>query len=98
MEETISKHSPLTYFLGVVVFVFVINFVADWQNKSANTRYKQNRVDDYNSFYSDCKDYFTDNKTVQESRIDDTCKSLEKFSKDESKEVIYDLEYPTKDE
>lgn len=99
MKEKLEHYNnPLAFFLGIVVFVFVIHFVSDWSNKAENTKYKQDQVDNYDAFYSDCKDYFTENKSMTEDKVETTCKSLEKYSKGESKQVIYDIDNPSRDE
>lgn len=56
------KHSLLTYVLGVIIAIISITFLAGWQNKDENTKYEQDQVDNYDSFYGACNDYFSKNK------------------------------------
>lgn len=87
-------YHPSTIILGVILIYFLINFVADWQNRDENIKYKQGIVDEYDAFYGDCRDYFSENKSISEGTIEEDCKKLEEFSKKESKEIIYDIENP----
>lgn len=128
MEE--KSVSPVPALLGFIIIAILITFLADWQNRDADTKYKQDLVDDYDAFYNNCKDYFSENniidtvkayelhkkeiaeyvafqkeigyfnekETNEERVLSAVCKSLNGFSKDESKQVIYDLDNPTKED
>ena len=125
-----SNHSTIIFLLGTLVFVFVIYTVSDWQNRDANARYHQNLVEDYDAFYSDCKDYFSKNNLIDTAKASDfyrekiieeiafekeiklydqektnderflgvVCEELQEFSRNETRQVIHDIDYPSREQ
>lgn len=92
-----AKCSPLTFVLAITVACFSIAFLINWQNRDANAKFKEEQVGAYDAFYSDCIDYFDNNENVTIYKVEETCKSLEKYSKQESKQIIHDLENPPRE-
>lgn len=63
------QHSLLTYVLGIIIAIISITFLAGLQNRDKNTKYKQDQVDNYDSFYGACNDYFSENKFLDLNRV-----------------------------
>lgn len=125
MGNKSATHEFLGIVLGFIGFASIIVAISNWQRSDEDVRYKQDQVDSYESFYDDCKDYYSKNniiniakayelhkkeitediafqkelgyfdekETDEERVLSAVCKSLEKFSKNESKVVIYDLDH-----
>ena len=99
-----NKYKNIPYVLGAVFFVLAFMHF-NRSNYAENTRYKQGLVDDYDSFYEKCNDlmyekgiYKKDAKSVDEIIHNaGLCETLNKYSKEESKEVIHDIFYPEKE-
>ena len=58
-----NKYKNIPYVLGAVLFVLAFMHF-NRSNYAENTRYKQGLVDGYDSFYSECESYFTENNLL----------------------------------
>jgi hypothetical protein len=96
MSHTLTKTIQIIIGITFLFFIVYILLLGSQGRYQEDIKHKISQVDDYDYFYSDCEAYFK--KLNVTFDIEKVCKELMTISNNSTKQIIDDIEHPSRPE